>query len=199
MRVTSPAVTIKDIWDALVADYGIAGSYGLLLETNLDAKVSLAKADLTTLETRLSAARATKLDNLDALLSSLGIYAVDPHEDATEYTHNTTTYTTKKTWVVTVPAGEFWRIRTIVFSRDAKSDDGDPYTCYSKLVFETVDYGANYTMATDWVPLKDVDEDLNVLLGEGNYNLELQMNSSHAAHVERIKNSEVYLIYERYT
>ena len=46
MRVTSPAVTIKAIWDALVAEYGVAGSYGLLLETNLDAKVSLAKAKI---------------------------------------------------------------------------------------------------------------------------------------------------------
>ena len=49
MRVTSPAVTIKDIWDALVADYGVAGSYGLLLETNLDGKVSEAKADVSAL------------------------------------------------------------------------------------------------------------------------------------------------------
>ena len=71
MRVTSPAVTIKAIWDALVADYGVAGSYGLLLETNLDGKVSLAKADLSTLETRLTAARAAKLDNLDNIDSSL--------------------------------------------------------------------------------------------------------------------------------
>jgi len=66
MRVTHPAVTIKAIWDALTAEYGIAGSYGLLLETNLDAKVSLAKADLTTLEARLSAIRAGYLDNLSA-------------------------------------------------------------------------------------------------------------------------------------
>jgi len=64
MRITSPAVTIKDIWDALTADYGAAGTYGLLVETNLDAPVSGAKADLTTLETRLSAARATALDEL---------------------------------------------------------------------------------------------------------------------------------------
>jgi len=88
MRVTSPAVTIKTIWDALVADYGAAGTYALLLETqldapvsgakadltvleaavalNLDSKVSLAKADLTNLETRLSAARAGYLDELAA-------------------------------------------------------------------------------------------------------------------------------------
>lgn len=70
MRVTSPAVTIKDIWDALVASYVAAGSFGKLLNDNLDAPVSGAKADLTTLETRLSAARATKLDNLDATVSS---------------------------------------------------------------------------------------------------------------------------------
>lgn len=65
MRITSPAVSVKDIWDALVADYGVAGSYGLLVETYLDGKVSLAKADLSTLETRLSAARAGFLANLD--------------------------------------------------------------------------------------------------------------------------------------
>lgn len=64
MRVTAPPVTIKDIWDALTVTYGAAGTYGLLMETNLDSKVSLAKADLTTLETRLSAARATALDEL---------------------------------------------------------------------------------------------------------------------------------------
>jgi len=71
MRVTYPGVTIKQIWDAQTALYGIAGSYGILLETNLDGKVSLAKADLTTLETRLSAARATKLDNLDLAMTAL--------------------------------------------------------------------------------------------------------------------------------
>ena len=64
MRVTSPAVTVKDIWDALTVTYGVAGSYGALVETNLDSKVSLAKADLTTLETRLTAARAVALDEL---------------------------------------------------------------------------------------------------------------------------------------
>ena len=62
MRISSPAVTIKDIWDALTADYGAAGTYGLLVETNLDAPVSGAKADLTTLESRLTAVRAAFLD-----------------------------------------------------------------------------------------------------------------------------------------
>lgn len=71
MRITSPAISISDIWDALVADYGDAGTYGLLLETNLDGKVSLAKADVSVLEGRLSAARALKLDNLDNIDSSL--------------------------------------------------------------------------------------------------------------------------------
>jgi len=71
MRVTAPPVSIKEIWDAQTALFGVAGSYGLLVETNLDSKVSLAKADLTTLETRLSAARATKLDNLDNIDASL--------------------------------------------------------------------------------------------------------------------------------
>jgi len=99
LRVTSPAIDVKDVWDALVATYGTAGTYGLLLETqldapvsgakadltvletavalNLDSKVSLAKADLTTLESRLSAARATALDellagNLPTDLTNLG-------------------------------------------------------------------------------------------------------------------------------
>lgn len=60
MRVTAPPVTIKDIWDALVADYGVTASYGLLLETNLDSKVSLAKADVSALATAaaLTAAKA---------------------------------------------------------------------------------------------------------------------------------------------
>ena len=49
MRVTSPASEIKDIWDALTAAYGAAGTYGLLIETNLDSKVSLAKADVSAL------------------------------------------------------------------------------------------------------------------------------------------------------
>lgn len=71
MRVTAPPVTIKDIWDALTVTYGVAGSYGLLMETNLDAPVSTAGANLTTLETRLSAARATKLDNLDNIDAGL--------------------------------------------------------------------------------------------------------------------------------
>ena len=62
MRVTSPAIDVKDVWDALVATFGAAGTYGLLLETQLDAPVSGAKADLTTLETRLSAIRAGYLD-----------------------------------------------------------------------------------------------------------------------------------------
>jgi len=94
MRTTAPTILVKDIWNALTAEYGVAGSYGKLLEDYIDAKisevhkqvcsgadpadsigrriydyldskVSLAKADLTTLETRLSEARAGYLDNLN--------------------------------------------------------------------------------------------------------------------------------------
>jgi len=67
MRVTFPGVTIKDIWDAQVALYGVAGSYGALLETNLDAKISDAVDATAVLESRLTAARAALLDNLVAL------------------------------------------------------------------------------------------------------------------------------------
>ena len=70
MRVSAPAPTVKDLWDALTASFTTVGSGGKLLADNLDAKVSLAKADLTTLEARLSAARATKLDNLDNINAS---------------------------------------------------------------------------------------------------------------------------------
>lgn len=49
MRITAPPVTIKDIWDAQTALFGVAGSYGFLMETNLDSKVSLAKADVSAL------------------------------------------------------------------------------------------------------------------------------------------------------
>ena len=98
MRVSSPAIEIKDIWDALTAAYGAAGTYGLLIETNLDgkvsdtkavvdankvlidlnldSKVSLAKADLTTLETRLSAIRAGYLDELAAANLPTDIIAI---------------------------------------------------------------------------------------------------------------------------
>lgn len=75
MRVTSPAVTIKDIWDALVADYGAAGTYGLLLETNLDGKVSEAKADLTTLETAVALYLDAKVSEAKADVSALALEA----------------------------------------------------------------------------------------------------------------------------
>lgn len=70
MRVNAPGLTVKDVWDALTATYGVAGSYAKLIEDNLDSQVSLAKADLSTLETRLSAARALLLDNLDAPIAA---------------------------------------------------------------------------------------------------------------------------------
>lgn len=70
MRVNAPGLTVKDVWDAQTTGYGVAGSYAKLMEDYVDSEISLAKADLTTLETRLSAARALLLDNLDAPLAA---------------------------------------------------------------------------------------------------------------------------------
>lgn len=74
------AGTAGAVWNAATASYGSAGSYGLLVEANLDTNVGSRlstagytapdNAGITTLTGRLTAGRATNLDNLDATVSS---------------------------------------------------------------------------------------------------------------------------------
>ena len=71
MKISQPAPTVSDLWDAQVAALVTATSIGKLLVDNVDSPISTAKADLTTLEARLSAARAALLDNLDMSLITL--------------------------------------------------------------------------------------------------------------------------------
>ena len=75
MKISQPAPTVSDLWDAQVAALITATSIGKLLVDNVDSPISTAKADLTTLETRLSAARALDLDKIhkaDAYTASAG-------------------------------------------------------------------------------------------------------------------------------
>ncbi len=75
MKISQPAPTVSDLWDAQVAALVTATSIGKLLVDNVDSPISTAKADLTTLEARLSAARALLLDNLDAAISTRSVLA----------------------------------------------------------------------------------------------------------------------------
>jgi hypothetical protein len=70
------------VWNAATATYGSAGSYGLLIETNLDAAISsrstYAGADTsgtTTLLSRLTATRAGYLDNISSAAPSAAAIA----------------------------------------------------------------------------------------------------------------------------
>ena len=49
MRIAVPAARLKEIWDYLLDDITKADSIGLLLKDDVDAKISLNKADLVTL------------------------------------------------------------------------------------------------------------------------------------------------------
>lgn len=64
MRVQAPGTTPKAVWDYTTAAAIVAGTLGKLITDNIDSPISTAQADLTTLETRLSALRAGYLEYL---------------------------------------------------------------------------------------------------------------------------------------
>ncbi len=64
--VTSDAVLADAIWNAATASYGTAGTYGLLIETDLDATISSRAPSATALSTaNWTTARAGYQDNLN--------------------------------------------------------------------------------------------------------------------------------------
>lgn len=68
---TSDAVIADAVWNALKASYGVANSYGELLENTLDAAITSRAASATALSTATwTSGRASALDNLDATISS---------------------------------------------------------------------------------------------------------------------------------
>ena len=89
MRIAVPAARLKEIWDYLLADITVADSIGKLLKDDIDTKITLAKADLTTLETRLSALRAEYLDRISKYWKAVASEVLQHSNDAEKQTTST--------------------------------------------------------------------------------------------------------------